>query len=224
MMAPITAPAPTFFAVFVVRLLPWRRYGSASTPYNLPPTEIESSSRTSSDCPANFPALFTSTTWPFKSYPEGTATSPSDGRGASSVARKVCPGWAFSEINWIKQPNRHGCSRWHRNFSRRRWRRWLRRRCGLCCRGRSSVFVRGCVVCLRGPWCGCRHLRGIRLRPMSMTRRARTTFDRGRHSQGPGGRWLRHRLLSHLVRGTGCRCRRSLQIVHHFLDAGVVDA
>src|ERR1700675_2519808 len=97
MMAPITAPAPTFSAVFVVRLLPWRRYGSASTPYNLPPTEMESSSRTSSDCPANFPALFTSTTWPFTSYPEGTGTSPSDGRGASSVARKVCPGCAFSE-------------------------------------------------------------------------------------------------------------------------------
>src|SRR2546430_17582939 len=66
-------------------------------PYSLPLTEIESSSRTNSDCPANFPALFTSTIWPFTSYPEGTATSPSDGRGASSVARKVCPGCAFSE-------------------------------------------------------------------------------------------------------------------------------
>src|SRR5258708_25564673 len=66
-------------------------------PYNLPPTEIESSCRTRSDCPANFPALFTSATCPFTSYPDGTATSPSDGRGASSVAREVCPGCAFSE-------------------------------------------------------------------------------------------------------------------------------
>src|ERR1035441_4448720 len=66
-------------------------------PYNLPLTEIESSCRTSSDCPLNFPALFTSSMWPFTSYPEGTAASLSDGRGESSVARKVCPGCAFSE-------------------------------------------------------------------------------------------------------------------------------
>src|SRR6202140_3792667 len=66
-------------------------------PYSLPLTEIESSCRTSNDCPANFPALFTSTMWPFTSYPEGTTRSPSDGRDASSVARKVCPGCAFSE-------------------------------------------------------------------------------------------------------------------------------
>src|ERR1035441_2709258 len=63
---------------------------------DLPLTEIVSSCRTSSDCPANFPALFTSWTCPFTSYPEGTA-SPSEGRGASSVARNVCPDWAFSE-------------------------------------------------------------------------------------------------------------------------------
>src|ERR1019366_5031804 len=95
-MAPTTAPPPTFSAVFVERFLPWRRYGSASMKKDLPLTEIVSSCKTSSDCPANFPALFTSWTCPFTSYPEGTA-SPSEGRGASSVARKVCPGWAFSE-------------------------------------------------------------------------------------------------------------------------------
>src|SRR5271157_499707 len=66
--------------------------------YDLLPTVIRSNCSTSSDLPANFPALFTSTMCPCTSYPEGSATSPSLDRGESRVARKVCPGWDVSEL------------------------------------------------------------------------------------------------------------------------------
>src|SRR5271157_2711342 len=66
--------------------------------YDLLPTVIRSNCSTSSDLPANFPALFTSTMSPCTSYPEGSATSPSLDRGESRVARKVCPGWDASEL------------------------------------------------------------------------------------------------------------------------------
>src|SRR5271157_4086006 len=65
--------------------------------YDLSPTVIRSNCSTSSDLPANLPALFTSTICPCTSYPEGSATSPSLERGESKVARKVCPGWDVSE-------------------------------------------------------------------------------------------------------------------------------
>src|SRR5258706_4743056 len=65
--------------------------------YDFPPTEIRSNCRTSSDLPANLPALFTSTTWPCTSCPAGTTTSPSTARGESRVALKLCPGCAVSE-------------------------------------------------------------------------------------------------------------------------------
>src|SRR5215472_10478789 len=58
---------------------------------------MRSSCSTSSDCPANLPALCTLTMWPSTSAPLGITTSPSTASGESSVAWKVCPCWLFSE-------------------------------------------------------------------------------------------------------------------------------
>src|SRR5947209_18940243 len=58
---------------------------------------MRSNCRTRSDWPANFPADFTSTMCPSTSYPAGTAVSPSQANGESSVAWNVCPAWLVSE-------------------------------------------------------------------------------------------------------------------------------
>src|SRR4051812_43273723 len=90
-MPPISAPPPTFSAVFLPRELAFFEYWSVWGGEVFPADLRLSSCITTDDCPANLPALFTSTRCPTSSTPAGTACSPSDVRGALSVARNVSP-------------------------------------------------------------------------------------------------------------------------------------
>src|SRR5271166_3859614 len=84
--APTAAPPPALTAVFLPSPLPCRDHWLVWTLYVLPFMESDVSSSVRDELPAKRPALFTSTTCPTTSAPEGITVSSLITMGAPSVA------------------------------------------------------------------------------------------------------------------------------------------